>query len=250
MKDNTRLYGIIKDIDENAVQSFYNNRAEKENSIRAVLLNQNLSANVGEIRNSKEKDILLSNIEKRKYNILDIGCGYGRWAKNLMNEYICTYDGIDFSEKFINSANDSFSDYQNINFINMSATQLDYSKLKDKYNLIIVTGVCMYINDDKLQKLFKDINNFMLDGSYLYIQDSVSVIKERLTLSDFYSEELKCLYSAIYRTPEEYKMLLNKNIHKTKIIAEDYLLTPEIGARKETNAYYYLIQKGNKNDRK
>lgn len=244
-----RIYNDKENIDTKGVQNFYEQRAKNANSLKAVLLNERLPSNAADIRNEIEFKNLKKYLGDKQYNVLDIGCGMGRWAKNLQDKYIISYDGIDFSHNFIENAKIRFKDDNRIAFYQMSATKLDKNKLKDKYDLIIITGVCMYINDDDLPILLTNINDLLEYDGILYFQESVSVLNERLTLKDFYSDELQCNYSAIYRTINEYDILL-KSVTNFEYLTDSsnnragrLLLTKETGAREETNAYWWAIKK-------
>lgn len=203
-----RIHNDKENIDTKGVQNFYEQRAKNTKSLKAVLLNERLPSNATVIRNKTEFENLKRFLGDKQYNVLDIGCGMGRWAENLQEKYIVSYDGIDFSQNFIKNAKERFKDDKRIAFYQMSATKLDRKQLKDKYDLIIITGVCMYINDDDLPILLKNIDELLECGGILYFQESVSVLDERLTLKDFYSNELQCNYSAIYRTIDEYGAIL------------------------------------------
>ena len=216
-----RIYNDKENIDTKGVQNFYEQRAKNEKSLKAVLLNELLPSNAAVIRNKTEFENLKRYLGDRQYNVLDIGCGMGRWAENLQDKYIISYDGIDFSQNFIENAKTKFKDDKRIAFYQMSATKLDKKQLKDKYDLIIITGVCMYINDEDLSLLFVSIDELLKDGGILYIQESVSVLDERLTLKDFYSNELQCNYSAIYRTINEYDAILN-NIYNFEFLVDSH----------------------------
>ena len=247
-----RIYNDKENIDTKGVQNFYEQRAKNTKSLKAVLLNERLPSNAAVVRNKMEFENLKIYLGDRQYNVLDIGCGMGRWAENLQDKYIISYDGIDFSQNFIQNAKERFKDDKRIAFYRMSATKLDRKKLKGKYDLIIITGVCMYINDEDLPILLKNINELLECGGILYIQESVSVLDERLTLKDFYSNELQCNYSAIYRTINEYDAILD-NIEDFEFLVDSHrdnirgggglLLTKETGAREETNAYWWAMKK-------
>jgi hypothetical protein len=103
----------------------------------------------------------------------------------------------------------------------------------------------MYINDDQLEKLYYNINIFTQNGSFLYIQDTISLLETRLTLKDFDSEELKTKYNAIYRTNTEYESLFNKHLPEFKLVKNgtELLLDKNSGAREETNARYWCFRK-------
>jgi 2-polyprenyl-3-methyl-5-hydroxy-6-metoxy-1,4-benzoquinol methylase len=81
--NNTRVYGQKTDIDVNNVKSFWTKRAKVE-SINSVLLGTDLQKDINILRNQKELDLLKSILPKKKFNILDVGCGMGRWAKKFI----------------------------------------------------------------------------------------------------------------------------------------------------------------------
>lgn len=235
MKQQTRIYNEITDINPNDVRKFYEKKASA-NSLNAVFLNDKLPYSAQDLRNEKEKEIMCSFLENKKYRILEIGCGLGRWAENLSDKYIEKYDGIDFCSNFINLAKEKFKDYSNINFYQMSVSAIDFSILDKNYDLIIICGISMYINDVELIKLYKDINSLLNKNSKLYIQESVSIINQRLTLKNFYSDELNSYYNAIYRTPEEYIDFVFNAMNNLKLVKKEFILTEQTGARKETNS--------------
>ncbi len=182
----------------------------------------------------------------KKIKILDIGCGIGRWVNNLKSE-IDIYHGIDFSENFVNKACVAFNNLNNVNFFLMSATDINQDVLLKKYDLIIMNGVCMYINDIPLLDLFKYINKLILRNGCIYLQESISILDDRLTLKDFYSKDLNMTYNAIYRTKDEYDKIIARYLTSFKIMQTGLLLDNETGVRKETNAqYWFLLRRSDK----
>jgi SAM-dependent methyltransferase len=237
-----RIYGENADIDSETVKNFWNNNAKKDASLKSVLLGYDFGENSADLHNKKEAKIVLDFVGSGKKSILDVGCGIGRWAYNL-KPIIKTYDGIDFSEEFVKSANNNFKDYSEIKFYNMSAVNIDTEKLLKKYDIVIATEVSMYINDNELYKLYNYINQFTAKGSLLYIQDTTSLLETRLTLKDFDSKELKTKYNAIYRTKIEYETLFREHLPEFKLKTTELLLDTESGAREETNARYWCSER-------
>jgi len=239
-----RIYGEKSEINTESVKSFWNNNAKKDSSLKSVLLGYDFGENSANLHNQKEAKIVLDFIGNDKKTILDIGCGIGRWAYNL-NNIIQKYDGIDFSDEFVQAANNNFKNYNEINFYCMSATDIDCTKLLKEYDVVIVTEVSMYINDDDLNKLYNYINIFTRKDSLLYIQDTTSLLDTRLTLKDFQSKELGTKYNAIYRTKTEYETLFKKYLPAFKLCKNgtELLLDKNSGAREETNARYWCLIK-------
>jgi len=244
MEADGRIYDEKTAIESENVKVFWNNNAKKDSSLKSVLLGYDFGKNSADLHNQKEAKIVMDFIGNGKKNIMDIGCGIGRWAYNL-KPVIKKYDGIDFSDEFIKAANLNFKDFDEINFYCMPATDIDRKIISGKYDVVIVTGVSMYINDDELDKLYENINSFTQKESLLYIQDTISLLKTRLTLKDFYSKELKVKYNAIYRTKEEYETLFRKYLPAFKLDKKgtELLLDKNSGAREETNERYWCFRK-------
>jgi len=244
MEANGRIYGKKTVIDSENVKTFFNNNAKKDTSLKSVLLGNDFGENSADLHNQKETKIVLDFIGNDKKTILDIGCGIGRWAYNLKPK-IQKYDGIDFSDDFIQAAIHNFREFNEIRFYCMPATDIDRTKLLEKYDVVIITGVSMYINDSELSKLYNYINSFTKKDSFLYIQDTTSLLETRLTLKNFDSIELNTKYNAIYRTKTEYETLFEKYLPAFKLAKNgtELLLDKDSGAREETNARYWCFRK-------
>lgn len=230
----TRVYTDKINIDNNSTKEFWQKRANNINNLQTVLLGSDNTGSEQNIRNENEKKI----VEKiQNPGILDIGCGIGRWAENLQNKFEY-YVGVDFSEGFINYASKKFTNFSNVKFYNNSILNLDKDILTSRFNLIICTGVLMYINDENISNIFKAFRQ--VSPEYLYIQESISLMEGRLTLNKFESKDLKTDYSAIYRTKQEYEEYFKTNAFN--IIKTDLLLDNKSGAREETNAQYWILK--------
>ena len=235
---NTRCYGENVDLDNADVKNFWDERAKNAKDLNTVLLGNQKSSQEGDLRNKEEFELVESVLGKLdNISILDIGCGMGRWAYNLKGRN-CDYTGIDYSEEFTayNKKN-----YPGMKFYTMAAQNIDLSKLEKTYDLVIVNGVFVYINDDYLDDVFKTIQK--LNPANIYLQESVSLIGERLTLNKFYSNELEKNYSAIYRIPEDYENVHSKYLSDYKVLKSGIMLDEKTGARKETNAKYWILKR-------
>ncbi|WP_343101050.1 hypothetical protein [Romboutsia sp. MSSM.1001216sp_RTP31141st1_G3_RTP31141_220114] len=101
----------------------------------------------------------------------------------------------------------------------------------------------MYINDEEFNICFENLLKVLDKEAMIYIASPIAT-KERLTLGDFYSNELNSEYNVIYRTIDEYidvfKVLINNGF---KIIENEMFLTDK-KQYKETERHYFILNRG------
>ena len=106
-------------------------------------------------------------------------------------------------------------------------------------------GLQIYLNDEDICTLLRQICALCEKEAVVCMREPVAV-EERLTLKEFYSEELQENYNAIYRTCEEhmrsYRQVFEKESFK---LAESDFLYKEKGLnnRKETAQYYWIYKR-------
>lgn len=234
-----RLYGEKEDIDSKKVKNFFDERAKKnvENILSKTMYQDK---QVVEKRQSDEIKIVLSKLDLNNKKILEIGCGIGRWAE-VFKDYCSQYLGIDYSKNLIKIAKENYS-FDNCYFQEMSATNIVESKLlvKPKYDIIFITGVLIYLNDDDIKQVISEINKISDNNTVIYIRETLSKLESRLTLKDFYSEDLNEEYNAIYRTENE---LINffDGLKDKSIIDSDEIYN-DTNVREETGYKYFIIK--------
>lgn len=183
--------------------------------------------------------------------ILDIGCGVGRWGDAFAARLAGKgrYIGVDYSEGLLQIAKGHAKERGNCEFYCASFQNL-CDALPQKYqgrvfDLILVNGVLMYVNDDDLAICLANVKRLLADGGEVYIKESVSW-GERLTLDRIYSEELAHDYSAIYRGIAEYEALWCEHFPAREgwgIAAHGEVWENALGNRRETTAYFWLVER-------
>lgn len=241
-----RIYGEKVNIDSKSTESFYDQRAKtinnREQKYTTVLLgdqNPNYSIKWDKF----EKDYIIPKLTLGKEKkVLDLGCGIGRWADDISDKcgYYC---GVDFSAEMIKVAKQKKRS-GNCEFLNLSLKEAvkDNRVISIKYDVIIVTGVSMYINDDELLDCYKGIGKLLNKDTILYLEESVGK-NERLTLNNIWSENLKDYYGAIYRTREEYMEMLSDSIDNLVFVEEGYMNCLDKKEQSETSHWYTLIKR-------
>lgn len=244
-----RIKKNIEDISYTETKIFFDKRAEKYDSENpnVVTMFQDGNPELVIQRNLKEAEKLLPLLHIDKDSkILDLACGIGKWA-NIIGDDISEYCGIDFSEKFIEIARKNIQ-RPKCSFIVGNMT--DFADLlrknkKTKYDRILLMGVLMYINDNDFYKIADQIELCCEEHAVICIKVSIG-ISDRLTLKDFFSEELHDNYNAIYRTDEEMRKMFDKTFYQNGFVLKEsgpmYEET-SLNNREETKQYYYLLER-------
>lgn len=244
-----RIKDKVENIDYSETKLFFKKRAEKfqENNPYSVTMYQDNNAEIVKRRNKKEIEKLLPKLHiEKKSKVLDVACGIGRWADALTDD-ITEYCGLDFSEELIDIANkrnhkSKFSYY--VGSANEIAQVLEKNG-KDLYNRILIVGILMYLNDVDMISTLEQIQRKCEEKTIICIREPIA-IEDRLTLKDFFSEELNDNYNAIYRTREELLESINNIfISRGFEIKEQGFLFDDaaLNNRKETTQYYYILER-------
>lgn len=231
------------------LKDFFDRRSEKyseENPYTSIMYQDNIPE-LAFKRNEMEKDRVFKLMDfDNESTVLDIGCGVGRWADPTSN-YVANYYGTDFSDELIKIAQENYKSANNVDFyccdFNETSVLMEQKNLN--FNQLIICGVFPYINDNDLEKGLNDLLPLLRSKSVIYIKTPVAE-KYRLTLNEFWSEELKAHYSAIYRTLDEYRELINKYFISQgfQMIVDEELGNGELRNRKETWQHIFVLKRG------
>ena len=210
MENGKRIYGDKLEINTLKTKELYNERAERLSQMQSpytsVLLGDQNPEYADKWDAEEKKKILPFLDVKKTSSILDLGCGIGRWAETLIP--LCgDYTGVDFSSGMIRNAAERcrLLMNENIQFICSSVQNyLENLNTDKKYNVIIISYVCMYINDSEMKQVMNKLLQHASGDCTIYFIDTIA-LEKRLTLNEIYSQALKSNYSAIYRTIDELK---------------------------------------------
>ncbi len=244
-----RIKQQITDIDYTQTRNFFSKRAGKyqvNNPYSVTMYQDNHPELVGE-RNKTEIEKLCPKLHFSKNSrIVDVACGIGRWA-DAINVEVEEYCGVDFSGELIRIANQR-NEKKNFFFYEGGISEIEEVLRKNKrgrYNTVLMVGILMYLNDGDLLRSLRAVENICEKEAVLCIREPIGIY-ERLTLKDFFSEELQDNYNAIYRTREELHTFLDEAfLQKGFYVMEEGFLFDEdiLNNRKETAQYYYVIER-------
>lgn len=252
---DNRITGQKVPIDELSVHAFFDNRQNKKLPHRYNYVNyQDNNPELVFERDKKEKERVGKYFPISSDDfILDIGCGVGRWG-DLIIPILAKgrYVGVDYTQYFIDIAKEHFAGSASSVFLQGMFQDIE-TVLKEnneyrKYSRILVNGVLMYMNDSSLEECLCSAGNLLGEEGILYIKETAGM-KQRLTLKNYYSEELSADYTVIYRSLNEYTKLFSEHFFS----GGGYALiscgpTWDDGAdyRKQTANWFWIIQKTGK----
>lgn len=140
--------------------------------------------------------------------VLDVGCGVGRWAEHLLGS-VQHYVGVDVVEELVAVAQQRFCASKNIKFVCTNHDPVTKAISGKVFSHAIVSGVVHYLNDEEVKALFDDLKRLVPAGT-IYVRGPFSEDK-RLTINEEWSVDLQDTYSATYRTRTEFLDLLPEN---------------------------------------
>ena len=240
-----RVYGEKVNIDTVNTISFYNQRAKtiknREQEYTTVLLGDQDPEYAVKWDEYEKGFVLPKLMLNRNKVVLDLGCGMGRLA-DAVSDKVKEYYGVDFSSEMIAVAKQNVRN-NNCHFYTMSIVDAlsDPKITARKYDLVLMAGVSMYINEEELIKCYHGLKRLAKRDTLFYFEESVGK-KERLTLNHIWSEDLKDYYGAIYRTREEYKSLIRECMKEVEFIEEGYMNFLDKKEQSETSHWYAVLR--------
>lgn len=231
-----RIVGEKKDISYEDVRKFFDERGsqEKKHLYNYVMyLDNNPEVAIERDRQGKEGIDKIIKIDS-SMRVLDVRCGVGRWGEYFLDKG-AYYVGIDGNNMMIERAENNLKQYNNKKLFLCSLQNIDElieeNKELSNFDFIFVSGVLMYLNDEDCLNVMKCFNKLCNRNSKICIIESMSN-NERLTLDNFYSNDLNQDYSAIYRTVNEYKEIMEKAFSEKFNLKMEKLLDFEDGLQK------------------
>ncbi|XP_035265800.1 phosphomethylethanolamine N-methyltransferase-like isoform X2 [Anguilla anguilla] len=143
---------------------------------------------------------LLPNLQGTR--LLELGAGIGRFTHHFA-QYADHVTAVDFMEKFVEKNKQDNSHHRNVDFIHSDVTQLNFSK--NSFGFIFSNWLMMYLSNEELVSLVKNMLLWLQPGGYLFFRES-------------------CFYQAgdgkrdfdptHFRSPAEYNHLMTSALQK------------------------------------
>lgn len=236
-------------INKESVTDFFNKRAEKISTLGAMqaVIYQDKHPDLARNRDLAEKKTLLPLLRlDGKQRVLDIGCGTGRWAGDLL-PLSTWYHGIDTCEGLVFHAQQKFSAMCHARFSTIDADCFSLEALGEAqpFDRVLCAGVLMYLNDDEVQHSLECMASVLAPRGLILLREPFG-IEKRLTVHEHYSNDMEQNYNAIYRTRPELEALFHKVMPEPKyriIASGDVYHESELNNRRDTKQQWLIVER-------
>lgn len=204
-REINKLFGA--EVDTVYMREFWEQRA-KSHTLNEGLTNLEDDTEMLRLKIQKEIPKMQHYINPNKnMSMIDIGSGYGTWTF-MFAEKVKLVHAVDYVNNMVELGKQR-AQKENISNINFFVSSAQEFKSDLKYDLVLISGLCIYLNDADMRQMIKKIDSYTKKGSVLVLRDSTGT-KGRYVIEKEYSERLDTMYSATYRTREEYIKLFSK----------------------------------------
>ena len=245
--EKNRIYDRDVSIDTQSVAEFFEKRASKYESLHplATVIYQDNNPELAKARDDHEKMTLLPYINPELNDkVLDIGCGIGRWAHALYKD-VHSYMGIDASDGLISIARKKFADCPNVNFKVADAATIKSEEISQnpEFNKVLISGLLIYLNDLDVHHLLSQVSKLASNHATIIIREPLA-ISNRLTLKEFWSEDLDQSYSAIYRTKEQLISIFSRTLLSGSFELKESktLFGESLSNRRDTSQHFFVFE--------
>ncbi len=195
-------------MDESKIKKFWEARGQKIQDLPfESLANLEEDPNNLELKIKDEQSKVFSWLDPYDKSILDLGAGIGQWAFRFHDRGAKKVDAVECSKSFVDigRAGAVSRNASSIEFFHSDAQSYN---INEKYDIIFVSGLFVYLTDDNAKQLLRNLSNSLTSTGKVVVRDGTAVVNA-YELNNVYSEHLDAHYSATYRTPERYKELFS-----------------------------------------
>lgn len=198
-------------IDEKLIKSFWDSRADtyKDLAFESIAnLEQdpeNLKLKI-ELETEKVTDYL-GPVEGK--SILDLGAGVGQWAFRFVDAGARQVLAVEYSAPLaeIGTAEAAKRGIDNLEFVVSGAEEFRH---EGTFDIVFISGLFVYMNDEQAETLATNLATFCHDDTIVLLRDGTA-LEARYEINNRMSDHLNTLYSAVYRTRQEYIELFDRH---------------------------------------
>ncbi len=220
-KHNKPLY-----LDTGQLKSFWRQRADVLKKSRVGILQSTMltsSESEAKAKDRKEKKLVMDKLKpllKKNGEMLELGCGTGRWSRAFA-PFVKSIDAFDYSSDFIEIARKA-SARARIGNVHYHQAAIEKIQLDKQYDFSVSIALLHYLNDKQYRRALRLMKTGLVKGGLAVFRESFGY-KKRFELHGFHSDVLQTGYHAVYRTSDEIAQHMGR---KFKLIHHSLTLPP------------------------
>ena len=137
--------------------------------------------------------------------VLDLGAGVGQWTFRFSGRGAGTVTAVEYSEPLVEIGRREAHERGALN-VNFVASPAERYVPHQKYDIVFISGLFVYLTDEQAAELMTQLPKACRPDTKVLLRDGTGISK-RHEIDDQHSEHLQTLYSAIYRTKNDYRRL-------------------------------------------
>ncbi|KAJ8406010.1 hypothetical protein AAFF_G00308980 [Aldrovandia affinis] len=176
----------------------------QEHSSKATVEEMMLDSSAQMLTQHELPEILSLLPDLQNTKMLELGAGIGRYTHHFA-QHARHVTAVDFMEKFVEKNREDNGLHSNIDFIQSDVTQLVFSK--NSFDLIFSNWLMMYLSNEELVSLTRNMLHWLKPGGYLFFRESCF----------HQSGDCKRDFNPTrYRTPAEYNHLMTSVLQEAE----------------------------------
>jgi 2-polyprenyl-3-methyl-5-hydroxy-6-metoxy-1,4-benzoquinol methylase len=222
----------MSELDKESIRKFWVKRSGK-------LMDAEIKESITNLENDKdlvvtkveiERNILHQHISNAPFkdSLLDLGAGFGFWSQQFHSEFN-EITAVEYSDELVKYGKEQLL-LNKIKNIDLICSDVCEYKIDQNYDVVLVSGLFLYLNNADIVNILCKIRNACISTCRIILRDGMSLLNKDYTLNNKYSGALDDNYSAIYRTPENYKKIFEGL--GFKLLEEQDMFTDESGLNK------------------
>lgn len=188
--------------------AFWAKYSKRKDLSEHSLMNLNPDAKLANEKFIFESNRLKNLVEfNQNWHVLDLGGGVGHWS-SFFSKVCSNVTLVERERAFVEVAK---SELQNSSIKIIQDDCINYIAESNLYDVVFMSGVSIYLDDDGLNKCMQNIKQYLKVGGIFIHRDAYG-LDEQFNINDKYSSNLQEYYTAKYRTRSEYdEIFVNKH---------------------------------------